>query len=171
MHANLGGKLKFRQQKQNNADVSSITPEKERADDAEASVGSKKFMTPSMKDFMKRLERKDSQVSSIGENVNEDVCDEKNEGPLSNENFSSKGTNITDTSEIENNDGKHNLEAADETITPAIKAPQLVEEDHFDSISSRDVAKNKSLTDNFSNTSAISKALLERRISMMTKII
>ena len=64
MHANLGGKLKFRQQKQNNAEVSSITPEKERADDAEASVGSKNSMTPSMKDFMKRLERKDSQVSS-----------------------------------------------------------------------------------------------------------
>ena len=42
----------------------------------------KNSMTPSMKDFMKRLERKDSQVSSIGENVNEDVCDEKNEGPL-----------------------------------------------------------------------------------------
>ena len=44
---------------------------------------------------------------------------------------------------VENNDGKHNLEAADETITPAIKAPQLVEEDHFDSISPRDVAKMK----------------------------
>ena len=28
MHANLGGKLKFRQQEQNNAEVSSITPEK-----------------------------------------------------------------------------------------------------------------------------------------------
>ena len=79
MHANLGGKLKFRQQKRNNAEVSSITPEKERDDDAEASVGSKNSMTPSMKDFMKRLERKDSQVSSIDENVNEDVCDEKNE--------------------------------------------------------------------------------------------
>ena len=159
MHANLGGKLKFRQQKQNNADVSSITPEKERADDAEASVGSKNSMTPSMKDFMKRLERKDSQVSSIGENVNEDVCDEKNEGPSSKENFSSKETNITGTTMVENNDGKHNLEAADETITPAIKAPQLVEEDHFDSISPRDVAKNESLTDNFSNTLAKSESL------------
>ena len=41
------------------------------------------------------------------------------------------------------------LEAMDETIMPAIKAPQLVEEDHFDSISPRDVAKNESLTDNF----------------------
>ena len=50
----------------------------------------KNSMTPSMKDFMKRLERKDSQVSSIDENVNEDVCDEKNELASSKEIFSSR---------------------------------------------------------------------------------
>ena len=46
MHANLGGKLKFRQQERNNAEVSSITPEKERVGDAAASAGSKKFYDP-----------------------------------------------------------------------------------------------------------------------------
>ena len=45
---------------------------------------------------------------------------------------------------VENNDDKQNLEATDETIMPAIKAPQLVvEEDHLDSISPRDLPKMK----------------------------